>query len=237
MQLVAYWRIIKRRLWVPLLLLIIVLISYPLLASSPPTAYSANMRFVVGLRPEAGLGERYQYDRYYTWLTAEYLLDDLAEVVKSHAFAQDVAEASGIAVGAGTIQGATAAGKLHRILSISITWHDPDQLTAIANGVVQVMEHQAGRYFGQLGTEQATISLIDPPSIVPIGISTRQRLDFPLRLVLALSAGIGIAFLLDYIDGTIRDQADLQELDLAILAQVPRKSPTLLGLRLRNRMR
>jgi len=236
MQLVTYWRIIKRRLWIVIFLMAILLLSYPILSPKSAITYSASMRFVVGLRPEPGLGERYQYDRYYTWLTAEYLLDDLAEVVKSHTFAQDVATAAGIPINAGAIQGATSAGKLHRILSIGITWHDANELTTIAKAVVDVMEHQAATYFGQLSTEQATISLIDPPSIAPIGTSTRQRLDLPIRLILALVAGIGITFLLDYVDGTVRGQKDLAALELPLLAEIPSPSHDLWGIRRRRKM-
>ena len=57
------------------------------------------MRFVVGIRPERQ-GDYYAYDRYYTWLTAEYLVDDLSEVVKSRSFAEDVATLAGLPVGA-----------------------------------------------------------------------------------------------------------------------------------------
>ena len=133
MELLLYWRILRRRLWLVAGLLALVLVSYLVFARAPQPSYTAGMRFVVGLRPEPTSGAYYTYDRYYTWLTAEYLLDDLAEVVKSGVFAQDVAAQAGLAVPVGAIQGATSAGKLHRILTVQITWPHPQELERIAN--------------------------------------------------------------------------------------------------------
>src|SRR4030042_6666813 len=99
MELRLYWSIVTRRALLVLALLAIVLLSYLLLTPEPPRSYTAGMRFVVGIRPERQ-GDYYAYDRYYTWLTAEYLVDDLSEVVKSRSFAQDVATLAGVPVGA-----------------------------------------------------------------------------------------------------------------------------------------
>ena len=174
MELVRYWRIIKRRWWLVAVLLAVVLAAYPLSASRPPASYSASMRFAVGLQPEPRSGAYYTYDYYYTWLTAEYLVDDLSEVVRSNVFAQDVATTSGVAVPPGAIQGATSAGKLHRILTVQITWGNADELERIANAVVQVMTERGDTYFAQLGTDSAVVSVIDPPSIGQVGASLRQ---------------------------------------------------------------
>lgn len=223
MELRLYWRIVCRRWWVIVFLLAAVLASYVVARPPSPTAYTASMRFVVGIRPEAGQGDYYRYDRYYTWLTAEYLLDDLAEVVKSAAFAQDVAAVSGLDVPVGAIQGATAAGKLHRILSVQITWPNARDLERVANAAVEVLTTRGAKYFAQLGTEEATITVIDPPTIAPVGPSLRQRLDLPLRLLLALGLGIGLTFLWDYLDDTVRSRADLAALGVPLLGEIPKR--------------
>jgi capsular polysaccharide biosynthesis protein len=220
MELRAYWRVVRRRIWVVVALPALVLISYLALRTDVSPSYVAGMRFVVGVRPEPA-SEQYTYDRYYTWLTAEYLLDDLAEVVKSQRFARDVADRSGLPVPPGAIQGATSAGKLHRILNVSVSWPDPDELGRLAEAVQGVLVDGAGGYFAQLGTEAATVSVIDPPSIHVVGPSLRQRIDLPLRLALGLGAALGLTFLLDYVDDSVRDRRDLQTLGLPVLAEVP----------------
>lgn len=229
MELKLYWHIIRKRLWLVLGLIALVALSYWVFR--PPTiqTYTAHMRFVVGLKPEPNTGNYYTYDRYYTWLTAEYLVDDLAEIVKSRAFANDVAALAGIDIPPGAIQAATSAGKLHRILNVSITWSNAQELAHIANACVETFLKRGDAYFAQLGTDSGVFSLIDPPNIVPNAPSLRQRLDLPLRLILALVAGLGLAFLLDYLDDTVRHRADLEELNLSILAEIPRERKNLLG--------
>ncbi len=219
----TYWQTIRKRLWLVLGLPTLVVLVYPLWTSSPQQTYAANMRFVVGIEPELDSVEYYSYDRYYTWLTAEYLLDDLSEVIKSRRFADDVATVAGIAVPPGAIQSATYAGKLHRILSVTVTWPDPDQLTEIGSAITTILTENADIYFAQLGTEDALISVIDPPSVYPIGQSLTDRLDLPLRIILALAIGIGLAFLLDYVDDRVQARGHVESLGIDVLAEIPIK--------------
>lgn len=223
MELRLYWAILKRRLWLVAASLLAFSASYLFFGPKTAPYYTASMRFVVGLKPEATTGAYYAYDRYYTWLTAEYLLDDFAEVVKSAVFAQDVAELSGVRVPPGTLQGATSAGKLHRILTISVSWTDAQELARIASAVVDVLSERGDAHFAQLAADAAAVSLIDPPTIARARPSLRQRLDLPVKLFLSLGAGIALAFLLDYLDDTVRDGADLRELGLSVLAEIPRR--------------
>lgn len=235
-ELAVYWHILKRRAWLVVLALLAFGASYLLVRPAAPSGYTAQMRFVVGITPEEQPAGTYTYDRYYTWLTAEYLLDDLAEVVKSQRFAQDVATISGLPVPVGAVQGATSAGKLHRILNVSLSWGDRAEIETLANAVVQALTVQGGAYFAQLGTKDAVIAVIDPPAIAPIGASLRQRLDLPLRLILALIIGVTLAFLADYIDPSIRQRADAAALGLPILGEIPARRTWWRWLPLRHRL-
>lgn len=225
MELRRYWRIVRRRLWIVLVLLAALTISYVAFAPRPAPTYTASMRFLLGVRPEPRASDQYAYDYYYTWLTSEYLVDDFAEVVKSRAFAEDVSAAAGIAVPPATIQGISTAGKLHRILTVTMSWHDPQELAALADAVVRVLETKAESYFAQLTTDSAVIAVIDPPSIAQAATPLRQRLDLPLRLILALVAGLALTFLLDYIDDAVYHRDDLAHLGLPLLAEIPRQGP------------
>lgn len=221
MEFRLYWNIILKRLWLIVAIVTLLLVSYLATAPRPATGYIASMRFVVGLQPEQSGGQYYTYDYYYTWLTAEYLADDFSEVVKSRAFAGDVAATAGIDIPAGAIQGATSAGKLHRILTVTVSWPRADELDKISQGIAQVLKQHANTYFQQLGTDTAVISLIDPPAVSAVGPSLRQKLDLPLRVLLGLILGVGLTFFLDYIDPTIRNRHDARELGLSLLGEIP----------------
>jgi len=223
MELRRYWAILRKRIWIPLLLILVVLGSALLFRRPRPPLYQATMRFTVGVRPEPK-GQEYAYDRYYTWLASEYLIDDLSEVVKSAAFARAVSEEladKGITVPAGVIQGSTMTGKLHRILTVSITWGDAEELADIASAAAHVLAERNADFLVPLGGERAAVCLIDPPVVAPARRSLRERLDLPLRLFLALLAGGALAFLLDYLDDTVRDREELEAMGFEVLAEIP----------------
>jgi capsular polysaccharide biosynthesis protein len=224
MELREYWQIIRRRFWIVITLLLIVLVVSVLTRPTRAPVYQVTMRFVMGLEPEAKSGDYYAYDKYYTWLTAEYLIDDASELVRSSAFAQAVSDrlaGAGISVPAGIIYGSTQAGQLHRILAVSIVWGVEAQIGDIANAVADVLPREIARHFAQVGTSGVHASLIDPPAISPVGASLKEKLDVPIRLVLALVAGIALTFLLHYLDDTVHKRQELEQSGIAVLAEIP----------------
>ena len=229
MELRHYFHIVRKRAWIPLLLVVIVAIV-GIVRGSPAPLYAASMRFVVGLRPEARTGDYYSYDSYYPWRTAEYLIDDLSEVVKSTAFAQAVSETlletvaqndAFASLPAAAIQAATSASSLHRILTVSITWAEAEQLSTLAYAAATVLQQEMGSFFASSGTDSIELRLIDPPTVSPISPSLAQRLQLPIRLFLALVAGVALAFLLDYLDDTVRDKEEIESLGVQVLAEIP----------------
>ncbi|NLT43721.1 MAG: hypothetical protein GXX93_13700 [Anaerolineae bacterium] len=227
MELREYIRILRRYAWLILLVVAVTgIISLALKALRPaPQSYSASLRVAVGMVPEDGAGGYYTYDRYYTWLASEYLVDDLSEVVRSAAFAAAVSEelaTRGITVHPGEIAGATVPVKQHRILTISVGGGDPARVQAIAEASATVIGQRNAEFLAQLGSENAAIHVIDPPAVGPVPPSLRQRLDLPMRLALALVAAVALAFVLDYADDSIRDGRDLRQLGLPLLATLPR---------------
>jgi capsular polysaccharide biosynthesis protein len=226
-ELREYWRIILRWWWLPVGLAALV-VGFTLVQQRPwrphPTGYQASMRFNVGLQPERIPGV-YTYDRYYTMLTSEYLVDDLSEIVRGQVFTDEVSRrlaAQGITVSPGAISASTQPGKLHRILTVAIHWPDEVQLRAIANAVTGVLTERSADFFGQFSASEADIRLIDAPVVSAVAPPARQQLDLPLRVFLALVAGIALEFLLNYLDNTVRDEDDLASLGLPVLGRVPR---------------
>jgi capsular polysaccharide biosynthesis protein len=227
MELRTYGRIIRRYWWLPLGLALLVG-ALTLVRQKPwqprPTTYSATMRFNVGIRPERIPGV-YTYDRYYTMLTSEYLVDDLGEIVRSQVFAEEVSKRladKGIAVPVGAIGANTQPGKLHRILTVNMSWGNEVELRQLADAIVTTLTASGADFFGQFSADEADIRLIDPPVIGVVGRPAREQLDLPLRALLALAAGIALAFLLDYLDDSVRDRMDLERLGVDVLGEVPR---------------
>lgn len=229
MELREYWQILARRWWIPVLLTVLValLSAWQLRPwQSPPPTYTTSFRLLIGVLPlvDADVAD---YDpRYYAWLTSEYLVDDFTEVVRSQLFAQGINRRladQGIEIPAGLISGSANTGRQHRIIQLSFAWGDADQLLAIANAAAAELSENAADYFTQLGTENAVVSVLDTPSVGVVGPDLRRRLDFPLRVILAFIAGVGIVFVLAYLDTSVRRMRDLEEIGLPVIGVIPKK--------------
>ncbi len=224
MELRQYWRIFYKRLWMVIALVAIVLVVSLAFPPQRPTLYQTSMRFTVAVVPQPRSDDYYTYDHYYTWMSSEYFVDDLTEIVASEAFARAVSEdlsSSGLDLSTGALRGSMMADRTHRILTLRVTWGDPTQLAEIADAAADVLrEHSAG-FLGQLGPTDTDIRLIDSPVVLPVARSLKEQLDLPIRLFLALVAGVALAFLLDYLDDTVRDRSEVEALGLAVLGEIP----------------
>ena len=224
MELRRYWRIIRRRLWIIILLPLVVLGASLALRRPAPPLYQATVRLMVDV-PPLPMEEGMDFDpRYYAALATEYLVDDFSGFVTSQVVAESASArlaAQGITIPPGALQGSTSSEKIHRLVTLRVTWSDPDQALAIAQAAVDALQEESPKYFARLQAGTPQVSVIDKPSVVPVGPGLRERLDLPLRLGLALLAGLGLAFLVDYLDDTLHDAEDVEALGLAVLGEIP----------------
>ncbi len=226
MELRQYWHIVWKRIWIPALLLVVVLAASLILRRPTSPQYQASGRVLVDVPPLEAV-EGMGFDPRLTAPQAtEYLVDDFTQFVSSQAVANAVSQRlaeQGIQVPPGVIQSSTASEQVHRVVTIGVTWADPDEALNILNAAVEVLKQEAPAYFGRLGLEQPQVTLFDGPGVSPVPPSLSERLDLPVRLLLALLAGIALAFLLDYLDDSIRGRQDLEGLGIHVMAEIPRR--------------
>jgi capsular polysaccharide biosynthesis protein len=181
------------------------------------------MRFSAGTEP-AGLS--LDYDRYYPWLTSEYIANGLADVAETGVFARAVAERldiAGVDVSPAAVQSAIVTDNAQSILVVYLTWPDPDEIVTLANEVVEELTQNSAAYYPQLENVQPAVRALDGPVPAPMPPSLRAQLTGPaVKVALALFAGVGLAFLWHYLDPTVHEVEALEELDLDVLARIPR---------------
>ena len=221
MELVRYWNIVRRRWWlVGGLLLVVGVASLVTHDWSPTPSYACTFRFNVGLAPVPPDKADYKYDPLGVWTASEYLMDDLASAVRGRAYAERVAERMGAAEL--SLAGRFGATTEHRVLTVSVGGEDAARLAEVANAAVAVLQEEAAQFVGAVGNAKPVLRLIDPPAIAPVGPSLRQKLDLPIRLGLAVVTGVAAAFLLDYLDASIRGGEEVEAMGIHVLAQIPR---------------
>ena len=86
-----------------------------------------------------------------------------------------------------------------------------------------MLKEQNDKGLPQLGGIPAEMVQLDPPIVnqVPPGIT--KQLELPLRIALAIGAGIGLAFLVDYLDPTVRESKELESMDIPVIVEIPKK--------------
>jgi capsular polysaccharide biosynthesis protein len=224
MELRLYWTILVRRWWVVVLLPLVVLAVSLALRRPAPPVYVAEVRLVVDVPPlpeQPGMN----FDpRYYAALTTEYLVDDFSGFVTGDVIARAVSARladQGINIPPGVIQGSTASEKIHRLVTLRVTWGDPEQAKAIILAAVDALREESPKYFSRLQGREPQLAIFDGPRVAPAGPGLRERLDLPLRVLLGLLAGLGLAFLIDYLDTTVYKAEQVEALGLTVLGEVP----------------
>jgi capsular polysaccharide biosynthesis protein len=225
LELREYWGILARRWRLIALITALAFVASALMLAFGPESYVAELRLTISVKPEPRQGEYYTYDRYYTWLTSEYLVDDFGEIIQSDAFARDVSARLGQTVPANVIKRELTTKKTHRILSVTVTTGDPGQAQMIADAIKATMEERAPDYFIQLDQETAMLRVIDDPQVEPEMGLARKALELVLRTMVGLLAGVGLAFLLHYLDPSVRSSSEIERLTgLPVLGEIPEPS-------------
>ena len=224
MELRQYWEIIWRRVWIPVLLCAVVLIASLALRSPVTPSYQATARLLVDVPPlEAVQGMGFD-PRLTAPQATEYLVDDFSVFVTGKAVAEAVSRRladQGLRVPAGLLQSSTSSQNVHRAVTLQVTWPDPDQASLILQAASEVLAQEAPAYFARLGQLQPQITVFDGPNVSALPPSLSQRLELPVRLLLALLAGLALCFVLNYLDDSVRNRAELEELGVQVLAEVP----------------
>lgn len=224
MELRTYAKILLRRWWLVVAPVVVVVVYVVATYAPPATSYRVVMRFSAGTEP-AGLSV--DYDRYYPWLTSEYIANGLADVAETGVFAQAIAARlgeAGLDVAPGPIQGAIVTDNAQSILVVYLTWPDPQQIVVLSEAVIQELTQNGGAYYPQLEGLGPVVRLLDAPAPAPLPPSLRAQLMGPaVKVGLALFAGVGLAFLWHYLDPTVREVEELEELGWEVLARIPRK--------------
>lgn len=224
MELRTYIKILIRRWWL-VAAPVVVVAAYLLATYRPPgTIYQVVIRFAAGTQP-AGLSE--DYDRYYPWLASEYIANGLADIAMTGAFSQAISQRlseAGIDIADSAIQGAIVTDNAQSVMVIYVTWPDPDQIVAIAYAISAELTKNAAAYYPQLANIEPAVRRLDPPRPVPVPPGLRAHLAGPaIRLGLALAVGLAFAFLWHYLDPSVHDASELEQLGLQVLTTIPKE--------------
>jgi capsular polysaccharide biosynthesis protein len=227
MELRQLWNIVRRRWWL-ILLPSLAALAYAALSyvRTPPSGgFTTAIRFTAA-EPADTDTQGYEDSSYYPWLASEYVVNALTDWSKTTSFAQEVSAvlaAQDVEIPASALQGRIAADNERSVMVLYLSWHDPEELAAIASAASQVLETRSGAYFPQVSAGGLRVVPLDEPAIAPVPPPLSSRFDPIIRFGLGLAAGIALAFLFEYLDPTLRDRREVEAIGLHVLVEVPRE--------------
>ena len=231
MELREYWSIVRRRWWLPVAVTVVALIASTLVGVRGASAYKTDMRLAVSTIPTPDPNGVLYYDpTYYSNLDSEYLADDMSEFMTSRAFADEVhRELATTAYNEDidTIMTATRAKKTHRFIDITLTTATFDEGQAIAGSISRILSDQShvAQYLTALTAYHAQLEIVTPPVTHRANTLFGLISEIGLRTLIGLIVGIGLAFLVDYIDPSVRTRQEAERLlELPVLGEIPRPS-------------
>jgi capsular polysaccharide biosynthesis protein len=105
-----------------------------------------------------------------------------------------------------------------QVLSISVQDADPQMATDIANTTAKVFQNEIVKI---MNVDNVSILAQAKTKENPSPIKPRPLLNIAIALVVGLMAGVGLTFLLEYLDNTIKNEMDVEKvLGLPVLGAI-----------------
>jgi capsular polysaccharide biosynthesis protein len=230
MELIALVNMLKRRWWLILLPAVVaLLVTLPSLKNviSPPVTYAVQVRLTAAAPPEVdaeGVTTPYEDSVYVPLLASEYVVVNLPHWITSDSFADEVSAVlaeQGLDIKADDL--VFNADSFRSILTLYAYWDDPDELRAISEAAITILQTRNQAYFPQFAAEPLTVKPLDEPTVNEVAPPFTTRLMPLARIVIGLIAGLGLAVLAEYLDSSLRNRTEVEALGLPVLAEIPRE--------------
>ena len=228
MELRRYAAILRRAWWIVLGVPLLVLLASLPGFGPDPERYRVVTKFAVTQGdPTTSDTLMPAFNTYHSWQSSQYIIDDLPPIINSRAFAELVAAQTPpdqSALDPATVQAALTVEREHRIMSLIVDAPAAEQAQQIAQTSLDVLQAQGLALWNRSSPGGLSIRVLQTPTQVEALRRWPQPVTrLALRFMLGLVAGIGLAFLRHYLDRTVREGADLEQLQLPILARIPKE--------------
>jgi capsular polysaccharide biosynthesis protein len=229
MELRHYLRILQRSWPLVVGLPLLVAILTVALAFILPQRYTITAAMLVTQRPIAVSEPQVTLpdeNNFNNWATAEFIVDDILQLVETRQFATDIAlwlrTQHGITLDPKDISDGLEAERQHRMIYLHVAASRQDYARLIAQGAIAKLQEVGLGYWGRSESTSLTVSLLDLPdraagSRNPVSLA----IDLVLRGLLALILAIGLAFLRHYLDQTMYRRGEVEALGFEVVGLIP----------------
>lgn len=215
----AYVRLLRKRKWFVVGALGICLALAGLITARTTPTYQAQATLFVG-QPQISF-EQLPTGLAVTNLSNS-LLKSYVQIITSRSIAQAAIADSGLPVTVGQVKGGLTSEAVVDTLVMKLTYtgNDPALAQQIVNAVADTFVSQNNA--GSSGSKTAVpVRIIDRATQPGAPISPNPARNMTLGALLGLVAGVGLAFIVEQLDVTVKHREDLEELGLHVLGSIP----------------
>jgi capsular polysaccharide biosynthesis protein len=233
MELLAIWKLVRRRWWlIALPALAAFVITLPSLPDvvSPPVSHLVQIRLTAAAPPgdslEGTVTTPYEDAVYVPLLASEYVVVNMPHWITSDSFVDEVKQvlrAQDHPAADEDLSGAFAADGFRSILTLYVVWDDAEAIRDIASAAITVLQTRNQAYFPQFAAEPVEVIALDSIDVTDIAPPITARIGPLLRIMIGLAAGVGLAVLAEYLDRSIHTRDDIEAIGLTVLAEIPRE--------------
>lgn len=221
MELRQYWDILVDRVAVVVATFVVCfVVAAATVFAFPQTTAPYQSELMVSVKPttvQTSPPFYYPAD-YYDYVASEYANDDLIWVAETNQFMDSLS-----AQVAGHPGGSIKGEKAHRVVKLTITSGSAESAMALAQAVGNALTGPDAqqKYFSKFTDRIQSVSLVQPPEIVSQPAGRSIGLNLAARSLVGLVLGIGLAFLVEYLDNTLRPTEVEDLLGWPILGEIP----------------
>ncbi len=209
------FEIIKRRFWIIVTMAVVAsfvsaIVSFYFL----DPIYETKTTLIVV--KEQGQDQSMQYNDV---VLSQKLVKTYGEIVKSRTIAKEVIDNLALGISADTLIKQVSVNPVSdtEIISIAVQGTDPELITKMANELASVFMH---RIVGIMSIDN--VQVIDPAETPMNPIKPRIALNIAIAAVLGLMLGVGIVFLMEFLDDTLKTPEDIEKhLKLPVIGIIP----------------
>lgn len=179
--------------------------------------YEASASIIVG-RPQGNEKNNTQFNDVMMY---QNLVKTYAEIAKSQSVAEKASDKLSNKIKPEQLKGIVTVTPQQgtQILEITVQSKNPEEAVNIVNAVSSTFIDEAKRVFPTGGD----IQIMDKPKYPDKPVKPKKALNVAIAFFLGLMASVGLTFVLEYMDSTIKSEEDVNRyLDLPVIGIIPK---------------
>lgn len=209
--------VIKKRKWIIILItLFLTIISGVLSFFVLPPTYEASVSVLIGKMPD----NQQQQIQYNDVMMYQKLLKTYSEIAKSRLVAETTIRQLNKNIGYSEFESSITVTPQAdtQIMIIKAKSKDAKDAMETVNALSEAFIREAMRLY-----PTGNVQIIDSATIPDRPIKPNKRLNIAIAFVLGLMISLGLVFLLEYMDNTIKTEGDVEKyLDIPVIGIIPK---------------